>query len=520
MQEELTSLSLSATYEVDESFDSDKFIKLRLRVCHDGVNPNSSSFTIENMDKAKDSMKNIPILAHVIFDEDGQPQFGAHDTHIEEDKVNEGEYKVIYDEQPIGGVPETNNHDIQEYQGRNYVFTDAFVWKDYSNYSQAIIERDKNIKLSMEIIVDSYLYDNKTKTFNIIDYRYKGITLLGNDYGTGMIDALATTESFSDNKQKFFNLMSDLKEEIIKNQSSSEVDNTNKTFSQEDEKEVNVLNEEKNKLLEKYNLSIDKLDFEIEDMSIEDLEAKLKEFTTEPQTTSEPAKVSFSATYNQKREALRNALDSVYVKDENGDIIESTYYYVMDFTDEHVFVEKDYWNEAGDFEETHGRFPYSFNEEDLTATITGDWEEMFLMWLTADEKQALDAERTQYTTITSEFNTYKETYKTPETDVEVLREFQTKALSEQRKADEKKVFEMEEFEKLSGNEEFETLKENAGNYTIEALTDKCFSILGKATTNFSAKAKSTVKVSVDVTGDANDEPYGGLFTKYSKSTNK
>ena len=50
----------------------------------------------------------------------------------------------------------------------------------------------------------------------------------------------------------------------------------------------------------------------------------------------------FLPTYKQKREALSNTLDSNIVRDANGNIVEETYYYVNDFTDEEVFVEKDY----------------------------------------------------------------------------------------------------------------------------------------------------------------------------------
>ena len=49
----LDNLFVATTYELDESFDSEKFIKLRIRVCHDGKNPHNSNFTLENIDKAK-----------------------------------------------------------------------------------------------------------------------------------------------------------------------------------------------------------------------------------------------------------------------------------------------------------------------------------------------------------------------------------------------------------------------------------------------------------------------------------
>ena len=161
--QELQHLSLATTYEVDNTFDSEKFIKMRLRVCHDGVNPNKSSFEVSDMEKAQDSIKNIPILANVIFDENDQPQFGGHDIVLEPNKMQEGEYKLIYKEVPIGVVPENCNHTIEKFDNKNYAFCDCYIWKDYSNYAQDIVERDKDIKLSMEILVDEYSYNAKEK---------------------------------------------------------------------------------------------------------------------------------------------------------------------------------------------------------------------------------------------------------------------------------------------------------------------------------------------------------------------
>jgi hypothetical protein len=143
MLKDLKQLSLNATYTVDNSFDSDRFIKLRIRVQHDDKNPNGSSFTLENMQKAQNTIKNIPILAAVVVDKDGNPQFGAHDMHIEEDKFNEGAYRLIYDESPIGVVPETNNYEILEYDGRNYVYVRCLLWVGYMNYAQDIVKETK-----------------------------------------------------------------------------------------------------------------------------------------------------------------------------------------------------------------------------------------------------------------------------------------------------------------------------------------------------------------------------------------
>ena len=68
--------NLPINYSIDKDFKSDKFIKLRMRICHDGINYNNSKFTIENLEEKKDSLANSPILAYMYFDENGDPQFG------------------------------------------------------------------------------------------------------------------------------------------------------------------------------------------------------------------------------------------------------------------------------------------------------------------------------------------------------------------------------------------------------------------------------------------------------------
>jgi len=140
------------------------------------------------------------------------------------------------------------------------------------------------------------------------------------------------------------------------------------------------------------------------------------------------------------------------------------------------------------------------------------------MWLTADEKQSLESMRNEFETIKSEFNAYKETYKTSENDVEELRKFKSDVVAEKRKQDEEAIFSMEVFKNIVDSEDFKALKEKAGDYDLDALTEKCFSILGKSTVNFAVNTpvkKETVKINIDVVNSEADDPYGGLFAMYS-----
>ena len=104
--------SVEVDFEVDENFDSESFIKLNLRLMHDGENPKGLNFTTESLENAIESIKNKPILGRVIFDDDNQPQFSSHDRHIEEDY--NGNIRIVYDEIPIGLIPESSKLEIKK----------------------------------------------------------------------------------------------------------------------------------------------------------------------------------------------------------------------------------------------------------------------------------------------------------------------------------------------------------------------------------------------------------------------
>jgi hypothetical protein len=479
--QELQHLSLATTYEIDESFDSEKYIKMRLRVCHDGVNPNKSAFVVSDMENAKDSIENIPILANVIFDEDGNPQFGGHDMILEPSKVNEGEYKVIYQEVPIGLVPETCNHEIKEFNGKNYVFVDAYVWKDYSNYAQDIIERDEEVKLSMEIFVDGYSFNAKEKIFNITDYRYQGITFLNKDSGTGMENALATTGTFEENtKKRFILMMEELKETL----SNYDINKTEEGGSKVDEKIIALLSE--------YKVNQEELPFNIEEMQFEEIEEKLKELysnNNSEEENKEPEKFikSFELSHSEIRYALYNLLSPI----ENED---NEWYFVDQVYDDHFEYEN--WEGTKIYRQ-------GYKKEDDIVSFEGDRVELFQERLTKEEKDVLDKMRSNYSIL--------------EEEIEGLREFKQTKLNEERKEAEDTLFSQFD-EKLKGVEEYEKLKETASEFELDDLTKECYVILGMKSANFSAKPKNkNDKVKVDFSKvEVKTSDVDEFIGKYSK----
>lgn len=119
-KENLIKNQLPVSFTVDKSFLSDKFIKLYLKICHDGKNPNRSRFNIKDLKNKKETLSNSPILAHITTDSDNKPCFGSHDMTLESNAFNDEELKLIYLEQPVGVIPETNNFRVVEEVTNSY----------------------------------------------------------------------------------------------------------------------------------------------------------------------------------------------------------------------------------------------------------------------------------------------------------------------------------------------------------------------------------------------------------------
>ena len=259
-------LKLPLSYSLDEAKDA-RYIKLRIKLCHDGENFNYSTLSKEAMEDARNTIANIPILGHVIFDDSGKPQFGGHDSYLDTDPTGEKSLRVVYEEIPIGVIPETNNYVIEKDEsGRLYVYVDGYVWRDYSNLAEYIVDRDEEIKVSMEIDVKKYEIDANDNLFHIIQYVYRAVTMLGNHLETGMKNAKAVKKDYSVQDLKTFASMRDeVNQMLTKNKQEEEIFNM----------------DEKKKLIEDFGLTEKDLDFDIESIEYEELKTKLEEMSKE-----------------------------------------------------------------------------------------------------------------------------------------------------------------------------------------------------------------------------------------------
>lgn len=196
MNKELKIVKLPVSYSATDSFDSERFMKLRVKVMHTGLNLNNSNFSLAAIEKARPTLANIPLLAFIKkTDGDSNADFAGHEYEI---KITEDDIKYVYLGRPIGIVPETNNYAVEtDEEGKTFVVVDAYVWKDYANSALDILNRDEVKKVSMEINVNDYEWQDDYSYVDIKDYAYTGIALLGEDVREAMIGAQAEVVKFS-----------------------------------------------------------------------------------------------------------------------------------------------------------------------------------------------------------------------------------------------------------------------------------------------------------------------------------
>ena len=161
--------------------DDSNLMKVKITVMHDGINYNGSKFTLQDMKRAEESVKNIPILGYVLRDTDGNlDDFDGHNMETRVKDSDKGfEIETYYLEKPIGVVPESCNPRYEEIDGLNHLIVDGYIWKSYSNGSYKLIENSSFKGVSMEIEVLDGHWNELESVYDITDYRYTGITVLG-----------------------------------------------------------------------------------------------------------------------------------------------------------------------------------------------------------------------------------------------------------------------------------------------------------------------------------------------------
>ena len=165
----------------DFSLNNPDFHLVKLRIMSSGENYNGSSFTIDSLNKAKDSVAYTPILANIVEREDGELDANGHDVDFEMKADYKGNvsFKETYVERPVG-VFLNNSTEIKydEENDVNYIQAYGIIWKTYSSMYD-ILKRDevKDVSVEIEVINGQFRDDGY---YEIQEYNILATTILGN----------------------------------------------------------------------------------------------------------------------------------------------------------------------------------------------------------------------------------------------------------------------------------------------------------------------------------------------------
>jgi len=450
--------------------------KVKIRVMYAGKNRNGSYFSKEVIEnKMLPTIFNTPIIGYMKDD-----NFTDHGDRIIISGNGEIEFETIT--YAFGMIPESTEITWENYtedDGINeheYLCVTGYIWKRFEDEAKKILQDGS--KHSMEIDVKSGKWSSELDAYEVEDGEFAGFCAIGVEpcfegSKIGGVNSFNLKDMALD-----FSL---LKEEINK---LSNIDFNNK------EKEGQNL-DEKLELLSKFNLTVEELDFSIDDFELEELENKLKEFSenknldTEP--NKEPEKLDFSATYRQKYDALREAVSTKndVKRDEDGNRIEEYWYWVEDFDDEYVYTEQNHWAEDS-YNNTVIRFSYTFNQTDLIATVGDDPVEMIMTLLTKEEHDKIQADRVS---AEANFTELQAKYDSLLEESNQLIEFKNEKIKEQKEAV------LQDFTSKLDVEELSTI--DIDNLTIEQIEEKCFALIGKKQAQFSKEEKPNKKVTIN-----------------------
>lgn len=508
-----------------EATDSSKngLLPVKLQACHTGLNRNNSSISTETMTAALPSFSNRPILGYIHQLEDGTWDFYSHNMEIVEDEHEEDGMRLDYLEIPVGVVPESCNAHLEydESKEKTYVQVDAYIFEEYSKAADIIREKGVS-KVSVELAIEDMSFNAKEGYLNINSFYFMGVTILGRDeegnfVQEGMEGSNITLGSFSkennsvvtdDMQLKMFELLTKL------NNALEKFNDTNDS-EKKGGNEMNKFEE----LLELYGLTAEEIDFDVEGLSDEELESAFTEKfgdadeykaqnNSQSDTGSDgddgsddgegdPApsgdEEKYTLVYELSHDDIRMGLYGLL----NSTVGADSYAWICEVFDDYFIYNKETYNESG-YDSQYYRQSYAVDGNDIA--FGADPVEVFPEFVSADEKAALAALRLEY----AELKKFKEEY-----DASILQ------------AQKDEIFNDEKYSVLGGNENFEQLKKDAINFSVDEISNKCKVIfaehvmeVGSYSTSVEDKSKEVKKIGFNF----NDKPkkaqaYGGLFDK-------
>lgn len=482
--------------EINESFSSGM-----LRVCYTGVNRNGSYISKQAIENAIETMYNCPVVCNYNVEQD---TIGGHDMEIVE--TESGDLRLVNLTAAIGVIPMNAEHYWETVndggEDHEYFVTEAILWKRSPAYQK--IAEDGVTSQSMEITVKNGFM--KDSLFMIEDFFFTAFCLLGEDVTPCFESASLQMFNRSECKEQFVVMMNELKDSFSAIQPMLSDRQNNLEGGQ-------TAMEEKNQLLIEFGLTEDDIDFDMAELSEDELREKF-------QAIIDARKEKEFALIGQFMEELQEALRAETVETCFGEMPRYC------FTDCDMTLNEVYCYDMEDWK-LYG-FTYAQDGDTVVIDFESKKRKKFVI-ADFDEGEQASPFKSVFENATAAFKNHDdewvEKYQSVnnqvtdlETELEGLKQYKAdieKAAADAAlKAEQDSIF--AKFEELGEIEEFIALRENCGDLTGEALEEKCFAIKGRynVAAKFSTEPKAPRLPVIHIDAPSK-EPYGGAFVEFN-----
>lgn len=530
------SVQIPSAFELSNDYADNTLLFCNVKLFHIGENRNCSSVTKDAAIKSLSTIAYKPLLAN-FCEVDGVRDFTSHDMTINEN----GDLEYI--ERQIGcftaDMPEIRYDEDTE---KEFVFAKVAIPREYTDACD-IIERKNGTKISVELLINEMQYSVENQVLELTDVIVSGATCLGKNPETGenveegMKGARLSIEDFSNDNNSIVCAHSiDYQEKMIEvlDRLNVTLSNFNKDITQKGGNEMSKFEE----LLEKYGKAAEDIEFEYENMTDEELEAKFAElFDGEGDTGDGSSNSDNDDTSTSEPEGDDEAVEPAVIDDEpaiepivepeadepKGDDgvpsdkkkveINALSYELSHDDIRHALynlinaMSEDGYCDAWIAEVYDDKFIYEnwaegkyyrqkYIKTDDIIELDGDPVEVFSEWLSKDEKAALDALKAEYATLKS----FKDNYDAAELQ-----------------AAKDAVLESAEYAEIKDSDEFKALVIDAEKYSVDELkvkADLLFAASMKQKFNFEVnkpEKKHAVGINFNAKPNKKKQAYGGLF---------
>lgn len=458
-----------------------------------GKNQNKTNITKEASDKALPSLYNVPVVGHIMTDEDNSRRMGGHDMSI--DRSEDGKLEINVLTVPYGVVPLQDNVHYEEVEDEDgevqtYLVADVILWTGrYPELLDTSYSKDVYFAQSMEIIPSKTTREDDYLTID--EYQYSALCLLGkSDDADKNIEpcfknARVEPYEFTALTNKLPDLYEEFKKELARCYEDillEKQDNIANEINAADDGNVEELVEANDELQEGDNEEV-----VLENDNLIEEDDPIDNDSDEENAVREEKKFSVEFTYEERRKRIADALAecSIWTEDEY------VGYCLLDFDSNYAYcVYRHASIESPEVIQTV-RIPYHFDDEAILLSLD-EAEKVRSVWVTKEEEEKISAK-------TAEF--------------EALLEYKKQRVEDDRRKEYGTI--IDDFKDLGEVDEYRETVKNAMTFeTADALREKLYAIRGKYMKPVSKKPIQQIRIPVGYAAKETKSELDEFMSKY------